>query len=126
MSDKSDSSLARHDSQAKSGDKVKPVELVDTPEELLHLQCEYYRRINALLPQAAADNLGPRIKNVSEGAFMPSGGYADIATLAGFLNLSQHAVSEQLKVTKHEQLGFGRTVFYAVAQWFFAPRKPNK
>lgn len=112
-------------SQEKS-DKSQKVHIQDTPAELLHLQCEFYRRMNALLPQAAADNLGPRIANVASGAFMPSGGYADIATLAGFLNLSQHAVSEQLKTTKHDRFGFGRTTFFAVAQWFFAARKPEK
>ena len=116
MSDKSDSSLARHDSQAKTpgksdSDQLQNLNHQDTPEELVHLQCVYYRRLNALLSQKSAEKLGERLENIARGSFMPASGFGDVLTLAGLMNLDERTVFDQLKKTKHEQLGFGRTVF---------------
>lgn len=97
----------------------------DTPEELLRLQCAFYRNMNALICQATAENFGRRLESISRGSFMPSSGAADIATIAGLLNLDERSVFDQLKKTKHERLGFGRTVFYSLCDWFLAKRKPD-
>ena len=123
MSDHSDSSLRTDCSQGKSIDKCEKSNL-DTAEELLKLQCGYYRRMNALLSLEAAERFGTRLDNLSEGAYMPASGSADVATIAGLLNLDQRSVFDQLKKTQHEQLGFGRTVFYSLANWFLAKRIP--
>lgn len=99
-------------------------ESIDTPEELIRLQCQYYRSANALLSLATATHLGGRLANIAQGSYMPTAGFADVATLAGLLNLSQRSVFEQLANTPDRRsFGFGRTVFYSLALWFSTPRK---
>jgi len=95
----------------------------DTPEELIRLQCQYYRSANALLSLATAQHLGSRLANIAQGSFMPTSGFADVATLAGLLNLDQRSVFEQAAKADRRTFGFGRTVFYSLALWFTAPRK---
>lgn len=110
-------------SQANS-DKSTNLNIQDMQAELIHLQCEFYRRLNALLSQEAADNLGRRIGYIAKGAFLPAAGFADVSTMVGFLNLDERTMFDQLKKTEHEKLGFGRTVFYSIAEWFLAKRRP--
>ena len=125
MSRSNDNSQRPHSSQAQNHDKAISVNS-DTPQELLRLQCEYYRSMNALITQETANNLGRRIALLSQGSYLPQGGFGDVATLGAFLNLDPRSVFDQLKKTDHEKLGFGQTVFYSIAEWFLAKRRPDK
>jgi hypothetical protein len=97
----------------------------DTPEELLRLQCEYYRRMNALVSQTSADNFGRRLELISEGAYMPASGHGDAATMAGLLNLDMRSVYRQISDSEQQKLGFGATVFYSFASYLLAKFTPQ-
>lgn len=97
----------------------------NTPAELLRLQCEFYRSLNALLPLETAENLGRRLHAISEGAYIPATGYADAATLAGLMNLDVMSVYRQVAQSKQQKLGFGKTTFFSLASYLLAAFVPK-
>jgi hypothetical protein len=97
----------------------------DNAEELIRLQCQFYRRMNALLAEDTAENLGRRLHSISEGAYIPATGYADAATLAGLMNLDVRSVYQQVAQSKQQKLGFGSTVFYSLASYLLAAFVPK-
>jgi hypothetical protein len=98
---------------------------VNSPEELIRLQCAYYRRMNALVSQASAENFGRRLELISEGAYMPASGHGDAAMLAGLMNLDMRSVYRQIENSQQQTLGFGVRMFYSFASYLMAKFTPQ-
>lgn len=90
---------------------------VNTPEELIRLQCECFRKLNAILSDDTAQNIGRRLELLSQSAMLPQSGFGDVRCLAALLNLDVRSIQRQLERAKPQGRGYGRSVLYSLADW---------
>lgn len=94
------------------------IQNLNTPEELVRLQCEICRTILAILPRPTADKIGERVGYLAKGAIIPGSGVGDVFTMAAMLGLKPDAVAAQIAKGKLPQLGLGRSILYAISGFF--------
>lgn len=107
MSDKSDSSLARHDSQAKSPDKSTSV---NSQDRFYAAWADVGELIVLLLTCAAAKMIGRRIEMFAEAGWLP--GMGDTRAVAALTNRPESSIASVVGDKPRPKFHVGRQPFF--------------